>query len=94
MVTGFEDFFAARSLAPPRPPGEAPAIVFADLAGYTRLMEGRGDEAAVRLAAALQREAEVAAPDHDGQLVKLLSDGRCCGSRNPDRRVLASLSLV
>jgi class 3 adenylate cyclase len=52
-----------------------PAIVFADLAGYTALTERLGDEHAVTLALRLREIAEGAARRHGGRLVKLLGDG-------------------
>jgi adenylate cyclase len=53
----------------------APAIVFADLAGYTALTEQLGDEHAVTLALRLRELAERAARREGGRLVKLLGDG-------------------
>jgi len=52
-----------------------PAIVFADLAGYTALTERLGDEHAVTLALRLREIAEGAARREGGRLVKLLGDG-------------------
>jgi adenylate cyclase len=52
-----------------------PAIVFADLAGYTALTERLGDEHAVTLALRLREIAEGAARRQGGRLVKLLGDG-------------------
>jgi adenylate cyclase len=52
-----------------------PAIVFADLAGYTALTERLGDEHAVTLALRLREVAEDAARREGGRLVKLLGDG-------------------
>ena len=75
IVEGFERFLAVRGLVPAPPPTAAPAVVFVDLSGYTRLTEEHGDEAAVRLAATLQREADAAAVTGGGRLVKLLGDG-------------------
>jgi class 3 adenylate cyclase len=60
----------------PRPKAEPPpAIVFVDLSGFTRLTEERGDEAAVRTATSLQREAETVSTRRGGRLVKVLGDG-------------------
>src|SRR5918996_6141624 len=52
-----------------------PAIVFADISGFTRLTEQRGDETAVLAATSLQRHADAVATSHGGRLVKLLGDG-------------------
>jgi adenylate cyclase len=59
------------------PPGarEVSAIVFTDLAGYTRLTEERGDEAAVESATRLADIADEVGQRHGGKLVKLLGDG-------------------
>jgi class 3 adenylate cyclase len=75
IVDGIERFLAARDLTP-RPKAEPPpAIVFVDLSGFTRLTEERGDEAAVRTATSLQREAETVSTRRGGRLVKVLGDG-------------------
>lgn len=71
-----------------------PAIVFLDLAGYTRLTEERGDDAAAELAASLaglvQRESQRRA----GRAVKWLGDGVMFHFPNPGQGVLCSLDLV
>jgi adenylate cyclase len=94
IVDGFEAILAARGLAPAPSPTAPPAVVFADLSGYTRLTEERGDEAAVRLAAALREQAETVATDLGGRLVKLLGDGAMLYFPDPGRGLLAALSLV
>jgi adenylate cyclase len=94
IVTGFEEFFASRGLGPPPARVGPPAVAFVDLSGFTRVTEERGDEVAVRFASTLQREAEVAAANHDGRLVKLLGDGAMLWFPDAERGVLASLSLV
>jgi adenylate cyclase len=43
-----------------------PAVCFLDIAGYTRLTEERGDEAAADLAARLARLVRRSAQEHDG----------------------------
>jgi len=94
IVTGFEEFFASRGLGPPPPRVGPPAVAFVDLSGFTRVTEERGDEVAVRFAATLQREAEAAAAQHDGRLVKLLGDGAMLSFPDAERGVLASFSVV
>jgi adenylate cyclase len=94
IVTGFEEYFASLGVRPPPPRVGPPSVAFVDLSGFTRVTEERGDEAAVRLAATLQREAEVAAAGHDGRLVKLLGDGAMLWFPDAERGVLASLAAV
>jgi len=55
--------------------GRESAIVFVDLAGYTRLTEERGDVAAAGVAMRLATLADEIAGRHHGRLVKLLGDG-------------------
>jgi adenylate cyclase len=52
-----------------------PAVCFLDLAGYTRLTEERGDEAAAELAARLAGLVRRSALAHGGTPVKWLGDG-------------------
>jgi adenylate cyclase len=94
IVEGFEEFFAARGLAPPPQPSALPAVVFVDLTGYTRLTEEHGDEVAVRFASTLQREAEAVATENDGRLVKLLGDGAMLRFPDAERGLMAALTLV
>src|SRR5919106_6110501 len=94
IVGGFEEFLASRGLRPPPPPVGPPAVAFVDLSGFTRVTEERGDEAAVRFAGNLQRQAEAAAARHDGRLVKLLGDGAMLWFPEVERGVLAPLSVV
>jgi adenylate cyclase len=94
IVDGFEAFLASRGQAPLPQPAAPPAVVFADLSGYTRLTDERGDETAVRLAEALQRRAEDIAADKGGRLVKLLGDGAMLYFPDPRRGVQAALELV
>jgi class 3 adenylate cyclase len=69
-------------------------VVFADLSGYTRLTEVRGDEVAAGVAATLQRQAESAARAHEGRLVKLLGDGVMLHFRDAGQAVRAGVALV
>ncbi len=94
IVEGFEEFFAARGLAPPPQPSAPPAVVFVDLTGYTRLTEEHGDEVAVRFASTLPREAEAVATANDGRLVKLLGDGAMLRFPDAERGLMAALALV
>jgi adenylate cyclase len=94
IVQGFEQFFAARAMRPPPQPSAPPAIVFVDLAGYTRATEVHGDEMAVRFASTLQRHAEAVASKHEGRLVKLLGDGAMLTFPDAARGLDAAIHLV
>jgi class 3 adenylate cyclase len=94
IVEGFEQFFASRDLGPPPRPAAPPAVVFVDLSGYTRLTEERGDEAAVRFAATLQREADNVARANGGRLVKLLGDGAMLHFPDAHSGLEAAIALV
>ncbi|HEX2141851.1 MAG TPA: adenylate/guanylate cyclase domain-containing protein [Candidatus Limnocylindria bacterium] len=77
----------------PAVPREPPAIVFADLAGYTRLTEEHGDEVAATSAMRLAELADEVASAHDGRLVKLLGDGAMLHFARPVDAVSAALAL-
>jgi adenylate cyclase len=94
IVDGFEAVLAARGLVSEPEPEAPPAVVFADLSGYTRLTEEHGDEAALRVASSLQRRAEDVASRNGGRLVKLLGDGAMLFFSDPGRGVAAALELV
>lgn len=83
---------ALAGITPP-PPRRPSAIVFADLAGYTRLTEERGDEVAAAAATQLAEIAEEVARAHDGHLVKLLGDGVMLHFARPANAVAAALAL-
>ena len=94
IVDGFERFLATRGLAAIPEPPSPPAIVFVDLAGFTRLTSERGDESAVDAAASLQRHADATATRHGGRLVKLLGDGAMLRLADARVGVDAALDLV
>ena len=94
IVDGFEAVLASRGQVPVPPPTDPPAVVFADISGYTRLTDEQGDEAAVRVAASLQDRAEAVATEHGGRLVKLLGDGAMMYFPDPARGAQAALRLV
>jgi adenylate cyclase len=77
----------------PRLDRDPPAIVFADLSGFTQLTEEQGDELAVRHAATLSRLAVTAAAVHDGRLVKQLGDGVMLAFERVAPAIEASLDL-
>lgn len=74
----------------PRAPA---AIVFADLAGYTRLTEERGDVVAADAATRLATIADAIAARHEGRLVKLLGDGVMLHFARPEEALPAALEL-
>jgi len=71
-----------------------PAIVFLDLAGYTRLTEERGDDAAAELAASLAGLVQRESQRRGGRPVKWLGDGVMFHFPDPGQAVLCSLDLV
>lgn len=94
IVEGIERFLASRDVVPMPQSQGPPAIVFVDLSGFTRLTEERGDEAAVRSATSLQRQADAVATRRGGRLVKLLGDGALLRFSEVERGVEAALDLV
>ena len=70
------------------------ACVFADLSGYTRLIDELGDEAASTLALGLAELMQDVANRHDGLVVKMLGDGVHFHFADAGTAVLASLELV
>jgi adenylate cyclase len=75
-------------------PERVPAMCFVDLAGYTRLTEERGDQAAAELAATLAVEVERCARAHGGTPVKWLGDGVMLHFGDPAGAVAAALAMV
>jgi adenylate cyclase len=71
-----------------------PAMCFLDLAGYTRLTEERGDEAAAELAARLAGLVRRSSLEHGGTPVKWLGDGVMFYFREPAAAVLAALEMA
>ncbi|HJV04398.1 MAG TPA: adenylate/guanylate cyclase domain-containing protein, partial [Actinomycetota bacterium] len=74
LVDYLEAALVREGITPPRE-DRPPAIAFADLSGFTRLTEERGDRAAATHAGTLAEVAQQAANPHGGQLVKVLGDG-------------------
>jgi adenylate cyclase len=75
-------------------PERMPAMCFLDLAGYTRLTEERGDQAAAELAEALTVLVERSARAHGGTPVKWLGDGVMLHFREPAGAVEGALAMV
>jgi adenylate cyclase len=71
-----------------------PAMCFLDLAGFTRLTEERGDEAAADLAARLAGLVRRSALEHDGTPVKWLGDGVMFYFRAPGAAALAAVEMA
>ena len=71
-----------------------PAMCFLDLAGYTRLTEERGDQAAAALAESLAVLVDRSAQEHGGDPVKWLGDGVMLHFREPAGAVAAALAMV
>jgi adenylate cyclase len=84
------DEAGVRSRAPRKPE----AAVFADLSGYTRLTEERGDEAAADVAMAFAKLVTDVAREHRGSTVKLLGDGVLLHFADPGDGVRASLDVT
>lgn len=89
----FERGLAELGLGPP-PPDDPPAIVFVDLAGFTRLTEEHGDEVAVRYGGLLRDAASGAAARYGGRLVKLLGDGAMLYFPRAESAVAAAVEMV
>jgi adenylate cyclase len=70
-----------------------PAIVFADLSGFTRLTDEQGDQLAVHYASTLSQLAATAAAAHSGRLVKQLGDGVMLAFSGLDDAIQAALDL-
>jgi adenylate cyclase len=71
-----------------------PAMCFLDLAGYTRLTEERGDQAAAELAGTLATLVERSSRPLGGNPVKWLGDGVMLHFRDPAGAVEAALAMV
>ncbi|HEX2142305.1 MAG TPA: adenylate/guanylate cyclase domain-containing protein [Candidatus Limnocylindria bacterium] len=92
-VEQMEEVMAAHGIAP-APPEHPPAVLFVDLAGFSRLTEQHGDEAAVLYGTRLRDVAERAARGHRGKLVKLLGDGAMLHFEAPQDAVGAGRQLL
>src|ERR687895_2284032 len=75
-------------------PERVPAMCFLDLAGYTRLTEEHGDQAAAELAGTLAVLVERSSRVHGGTPVKWLGDGVMLHFRDPAGGVEGSPALV
>jgi adenylate cyclase len=93
LVGVTESFMEERGIIP-KQPRQPPAIAFLDLAGYTTLVEERGDEAAAQLATGLANVVHEAARTHGGRPVKWLGDGVMFHFTDPSGAVMSGLDLV
>jgi adenylate cyclase len=75
-------------------PERVPAMCFLDLAGYTRLTEEQGDQAAAELAGTLAVLVERSSRPHGGTPVKWLGDGVMLHFRDPAGAVASAVALV
>jgi adenylate cyclase len=75
-------------------PERVPAMCFLDLAGFTRLTEERGDQAAAELATSLAVLVERLARGQGGTPVKWLGDGVMLHFREPAGAVESALTMV
>jgi adenylate cyclase len=75
-------------------PERVPAMCFLDLAGYTRLTEEEGDQAAAELAGALTVLVERSSRVYGGTPVKWLGDGVMLHFRDPAGAVSSALAMV
>jgi adenylate cyclase len=75
-------------------PERVPAMCFLDLAGYTRLTEERGDQAAAELAGMLAVLVDRSSRDRGGVPVKWLGDGVMFHFWDPAGAALAALGMA
>jgi adenylate cyclase len=71
-----------------------PAMCFLDIAGYTRLTQERGDDAAAELATTVGRLVQRSSVQHDGKPIKWLGDGVMLYFDDPGAGVRAALEMV
>jgi adenylate cyclase len=92
-IDSAEAQFRGRGMMP-SPPAELPAIVFADLTGFTHLTQTMGDQEATMIAVRLGETARVIAKRHGGRMVKLLGDGVLLRFGDARSAVMGALDLV
>jgi adenylate cyclase len=71
-----------------------PAICFLDIAGYTRLTQERGDDAAAELASTVRRLVQRSSVQRGGRPIKWLGDGVMFFFADPGAGVDAALEMV
>lgn len=92
IIDGFEAVLAEAGLHSrlERPP----AMCFLDIAGYTRLTEEHGDDAAADIASTVARLVQRTSAPHGGKPVKWLGDGVMFHFRDPGLAATAALEMV
>ena len=92
LIEGFESLLSAAGLHSrlERPP----AVCFLDIAGYTRLTQERGDDAAADLAATVANLVQRSSVQHGGMPIKWLGDGVMFYFRDPGHAPTAALEML
>ena len=92
LIEGFETVLATAGLHSrlQRPP----AVCFLDIAGYTRLTQERGDDAAADLAATVANLVQRSSIQHGGKPIKWLGDGVMFYFRDPGHAPTAALEML
>ena len=86
-----DDLEAAGAL---RRSGRVPAMFFLDLAGYTRLTEEQGDQAAAETALTFSRLVQRTAHERRGRVVKWLGDGVMLHFGEPSDAIVGALEMA
>jgi adenylate cyclase len=92
IIEGFEELMAKAGIRSRLE--RLPAICFLDIAGYTRLTQERGDDAAADLAATVARLVRRSSVQHGGKPIKWLGDGVMFYFGDPGPGVRAALEMV
>ncbi len=71
-----------------------PAVLFIDIAGYTRFTQERGDDVAADLAATVATLVQRVSVQHGGKAIKWLGDGVMFYFRDPGFAVTAALDML
>ena len=92
LIEGFESLLSAAGLHSrlERPP----AVCFLDIAGYTRLTQEQGDDAAANLAATVANLVQRSSVQHGGMPIKWLGDGVMFYFRDPGHAPAAALEML
>jgi adenylate cyclase len=92
IIDGFEGLLARAGIHSRLE--RVPAICFLDIAGYTRLTQERGDDAAADLATTVARLVQRSSVQHGGKPIKWLGDGVMFYFGDPGPAVRAALEMV
>jgi adenylate cyclase len=93
LIVHVEEALEQAGVGPPRQ-ARPPAMMFLDLAGYTRLTEERGDDAAAELASSLATLVQKESQRRGGRPIKWLGDGVMFHFPDPGQAVHCALDLV